>query len=127
MRDRPFCTYHYRGIVRFMIHAMAAKAGVVPDLEADPDETLHPPWRGRPLLAQLLSDADLKGLARPADAGRSPWTQEDEPEAVAFLAELRASHAAKLAKATGQRPARPRSGVKSGPKSGAKPGPEAGP
>jgi hypothetical protein len=102
MRDRPFCTFLYRDIVRFVLHAMRARNGE-PDREAEPVREMPPPWRGKTLFQRLrMTKADLAATARPADA-RPDWQLETDPEAQELLAWLRAERAAEVAAKRGGR------------------------
>jgi hypothetical protein len=107
-RDRPFCTYHYMGILRFVLQlAAATDGGTKPERDAEAPEDLDAmpaPWRGPSLFDKLkLSRDEIAGLRRPSEAGRDPWAHERDPDALAVLAALRAARAPK--------PGRPRAGA----------------
>lgn len=94
-RNLPFCARHYRGAIRFAITASATALGVDTSGRAErarysevvPAER----WRGVSLLARLAEKGvDIARMERPADAGEDRWTWEDDPGALATMAEMRA-------------------------------------
>jgi hypothetical protein len=100
-RNLPFSARHYRGAIRFALTAAATARGLdttgraAKDArysEVVPDE----PWRGESLLAQLAArGVDISRMRRPADAGEDDWTWERDPAALARIAEIAATAAAK--------------------------------
>jgi hypothetical protein len=93
----PFCFWHYRGTLRFVIELMRARLAQEGDGAAEEAGPREAPATGtRKPRTSMLAELQAAGwpierLRRPLDAGPDPYSWELDPDARAILAEARAA------------------------------------